>query len=135
MKTTLKLSLLLGAALAAMNLTAVAGPDPANRWPAGFPTHVATQETAMKCCLPNEKVALVCKDCKTVNEKDGDKDKKGIMSWFAADDKHDCSGCGGKMTLKGTPDGKRPQTAEYTHTCSKCGEKSAYVCATHKAKS
>ena len=56
------------------------------------------------------------------------------MAWFAPDDKHDCSGCGGKITLKGNPASKAPQTSEYTHTCSKCGEKSAYTCSTHKAK-
>ena len=57
------------------------------------------------------------------------------MSWFAADDKHGCSGCGGKMTLKGTAAGKGPKIGAYTHTCTKCGDQSAYVCATHKAKS
>ena len=40
------------------------------------------------------------------------------------------SGCAGKITViagekKGTP-------ASYKHVCSKCGDKSAYVCTDHK---
>lgn len=85
----------------------------------------------MKCCLPKEKVALACKDCKTVSEKSGE-DKKGIMSWFKADSMHDSDGCKGKITFKGNPAGKSPQTPEYKHVCSKCGPDSAYTCATHK---
>jgi hypothetical protein len=134
MKSTLKLSLLLGTAVAAMNLTALAGPGPGGGWPAGFPTHVKSKEEAMDCCKPGVKVALACKDCKTVNEKDGEKDKKGIMSWFAPDSKHDCSGCGGKITVTTTGGGKGPTLSQYKHTCSKCGPDSAFTCATHKAK-
>lgn len=128
---SLKLSLLLGIAAAIFSSAAFAGPGPGN-FPAGFPTHVKTKEQAMDCCKPGEKLALACKDCKTSIEKDGEKDKKGIMSWFAPDDKHDCSGCGGKITMKGNPASKAPQASEYTHTCSKCGDNSAYTCATHK---
>lgn len=134
MKTTsnLKLSLLLGAAVAAMNLTALAGPGPGGgNWPPNYNRQVQTKAEAEDCCKPGEKVALACKDCKAVMEKDG-KDKKGVLSWFAPDDKHDCSGCGGKITLKGNPSGKAGQTAQYTHTCSKCGDNSAFTCATHK---
>lgn len=129
MKTTLKLAMLLGGAVAAMNVTAFAGPGPGG-WPATFPTHVANKGEAMACCKKGEKVALACKDCKTVAEKSAE-DKKGIASWFAPEEKHGCSGCGGKMTYNGNPAGKAPLTARYTHTCSKCGDKSAFTCATH----
>lgn len=110
--------------------SAIAGPGPGT-WPTGYPTAVKSKPEAMACCLPKEKVALACKDCKTVTEKSG-KDKKGIASWFAPDSTHDCSGCGGKVTLKTTGGGKGPTLAAYTHVCSKCGPKSAYTCATHK---
>lgn len=128
-----KLSLLLGSAVAAMNLTAVAGPGPGT-WPTGFPTHVKTKAEAMECSKRGEKIAMACKDCKTSMEKDGEKDKKGIMAWFAPDDKHDCSGCSGKITMKQIPSGQGNSVSigEYTHTCTKCGDKSAYTCATHK---
>ena len=98
-------------------------------WPNKFPTVVKSKAEAMECCLPKEKVALACTDCKTVTEKPGE-DKKGVAAWFAPDSMHDCSGCKGKITVKQL--GKGPATGSYTHTCSKCGENSAYTCATHK---
>jgi hypothetical protein len=113
-----------------LTTSAIAGPGPQN-WPTGFPTRVKTEAQAMKCCLPKEKVALACKDCKTVSEKSGE-DKKGILGWFKADSTHGCSGCGGKVTVHQVPGGKVPAIAEYKHTCSKCGPDSAYTCATHK---
>ena len=111
--------------------SALAGPDPASRWPAGFPTRVKTEAEVLKCCLPKEKVALACKDCKTVSEKAGE-DKAGILAWFKPDSKHDCSGCGGKITVTAAGGGKGPALAQYKHTCSKCGPDSAFTCATHK---
>ena len=126
--TKLHIALAIGAAL--FTSSAIAGPGPGT-WPTGFPTHVTTKAEAEKCCLPKEKVALACKDCKTVSEKSGE-DKKGILGWFKADSKHDCSGCSGKITVHQIPGGKVPALTEYKHTCSKCGADSAYTCATHE---
>jgi len=117
-------------AFASLVIAAQAGPDPASRWPAGYPTVVKNKEQAMACCLPAEKVALACKDCKTVNAKGG-KDKEGIAAWFKPDSTHGCSGCGGKVTYK-VQEGKGIGRATYKHVCSKCGEDSAFTCATHK---
>ncbi len=128
MKLT-KLHLALALAAGMFTTSAIAGPG-IGIWPSGFPTRVATKEMAMKCCLPGEKVALACKDCKTVNEKGG-KDKKGILSWFKPDSKHDCSGCGGKINVHQVGGGKSTHYS-YQHTCSKCGKDSAFTCATHK---
>ena len=60
-------------------------------------------------CLPKEKVALACVDCKTVTEKGGE-DKKGILSWFKPDSMHDCSGCKGRITGKSLDSEFRPNT-------------------------
>jgi len=109
--------------------SALAGPGPGN-WPTGYPTVVKSKAEAEKCCLPKEKVALACKDCKTTTEKSGE-EKKGILAWFEPDSKHDCSGCGGKITVK-KPGDKGVIVGQYTHVCSKCGNESAYTCATHK---
>lgn len=128
MKTT-KLHLALTVAAAMFTTTAMA--DGPRNWPTGFPTVVKTEAAVMKCCLPKEKVALACKDCKTVNEKGGE-DKKGILGWFKKDSTHDCSGCGGKVTVKQVGAGKGPTLSEYKHVCSKCGPDSAFTCATHK---
>ena len=68
----------------------------------------------------------------SLDVKDGEKEKTGIMVWFAPDSKHDCSGCGGKVTVTSTGGGKGPTLSQYKHTCSKCGPESAYVCTDHK---
>lgn len=130
MKLT-KLHLTLALAAGMFTTSAIAGPGPGGGWPAGFPTHVKTKEQAMKCCLPKEKVALACKDCKTVSEKPGE-EKKGIAAWFKPDSMHDCSGCKGKVTYKEHGSGKGTGHADYKHVCSKCGPDSAFSCATHK---
>jgi hypothetical protein len=122
-------TLLSAAILVASATISLAGPSV---WPPNYPTRVNTREQAASCCLPKEKVALACKDCKTINEKSG-KDKKGIMAWFAPDSTHGCSGCGGRITVKQSAAGKGATYGKYTHTCSKCGKGSAYTCATHKA--
>ena len=129
MKT--RISIFTAAIFAAFVSTTYAGPGPGT-WPPNFPTHVKTKAEAESCCKPGVKVAMACADCKTVSEKDGDKDKKGIMAWFAPDSMHDCAGCKGKITFVGNPAGKSPQTPVYKHVCSKCGPDSAYTCSTHK---
>lgn len=93
----LTLALAIGAAV--FTNSAIAGPDTSTFRTEGFPTRVTTKEQAMKCCLPKEKVALACKDCKTVTEKPGE-EKKGILGWFKADSTHGCSGCGAKITVR-----------------------------------
>lgn len=130
MKTITKLQLAIALALGAFSTSAIAGPGGHNL--NDFPQKVATKEAAMTCCAAHAKVVMACTSCKTVDVKEGEKDKKTILGWFAADSKHDCSGCGGKITLNATGGGKGPTVAEYTHTCSKCGDKSAYVCTDHK---
>ena len=127
MKT--RISIFTAAIFAAFVSTTYAGPS--GPWPPNFPTHVTTKAQAESCCKPGEKVAMACKDCKTVTEKDGEKDKKGILAWFAPDSMHDCDGCKGKITYTGSP-AKGSQTPVYKHVCSKCGPDSAYTCSTHK---
>lgn len=122
---TLNLALAFGAMF---TTSALAGPGPQFE---SYPRRVPTKTEAMECCVPQAKVVLACKDCKTLNVKSGE-EKKEILGWFTPDSNHDCSGCGGKITLKATGGGKGPTLSEYTHTCSKCGDKSAYVCTDHK---
>jgi hypothetical protein len=119
-------SLLPLAAIAALFTTsAFAGP--------GFqdlPRRITTHAEATDCCVPGAKVALACKDCKTVKATTGD-DKKGVLAWFAADSTHGCSGCGGKISVQSGD--KKGTFAAYKHVCSKCGPDSAYVCTDHKS--
>ncbi len=123
---------MLALALGIFTTSAIAGPGP-QTWPTGFPTVVKTEAAVMKCCRPKEKVALACKDCKTVSEKSGE-EKKGILGWLKADSTHGCSGCSGKVTVREMPAGQGTTrtVSEYKHVCSKCGADSAFICATHK---
>jgi hypothetical protein len=124
----LHLVILIGAAM--FTSSAIAGPGPGT-WPTGFPTVVKSKAEAMARCVPKEKVALVCADCKTTSQKPGE-DKKGILAWFKPDSMHDCSGCGGKTTVKKAGGDKGVTYGEYSHVCTKCGKESAYTCASHK---
>ena len=125
------IKLLIAALFAVATTNANAGPGGGSgAWPPGYQDkRVTTHEQAMACCVPDAKVALACKDCKTVNEKDG-KDKKGILSWFKADSTHDCSGCKGVITVKQVGAGKVTDV-QSKHVCSKCGADSAFTCSTH----
>jgi len=130
MKLTTKLHLALALAAGMFTTSAIAGPGVHS--PSDFPTKVTTKTEAVTCCTAKAKVAMACTSCKTLDVKEGEKDKTTIMSWFAPDAKHDCAGCGGKITIRETGAGKGTSVSEYTHTCSKCGDKSAYVCTDHK---
>ena len=131
MKLTTKLHLALALAAGLFTTSAIAGPG--GHSPSDFPRKVATAEEAKTCCTAKAKVAMACTSCKTLDVKEGEKDKKGIMAWFAPDSTHDCSGCGGKVTVLSVPGGKAGSVSIYKHVCTKCGDKSAYTCAGHKA--
>ena len=130
MKLTTKLHLALALAAGLFTTSAMAGPG--GHSPNDFPRRITTKEEVITCCTANANVAMACTSCKTLDVKSGGKDKKGIMAWFAPDSTHDCPGCGGKITVKTVGGGKGPTTGKYAHTCSKCGDKSAYVCTDHK---
>lgn len=132
MKLTTKLQLALVLAAGMFATSAIAGPG--GHSASDFPRKITTKAEAITCCTAKANVAMACTSCKTLDVKNGGTDKKGIMAWFAPDSKHDCPGCGGKITLRQVPSGQGNTISigEYTHTCSKCGDKSAYVCTDHK---
>ena len=124
----IRISMLIAALSAAFLSTASAGAPGVGYgggWPSTFPTRITSPSQATQY----EKVALACKDCKTVNEK---ATKRGIAGLFKAPSTHGCSGCGGKITVAEYGGGKG-RSAEYRHTCSKCGPNSAFTCAGHKS--
>lgn len=111
---------------AALAATSFAGPASES-----YQHHVRSRDEANQ--LPAKtKVAFACSSCKTFKPIE---DRKTFLSFFAPDQKHGCDGCGGKITIKQVPagQGNTVSVGEYTHTCSKCGAKSAYTCATHKS--
>ena len=130
MKT--RINIIIAAIFAAFVTTSHAGPPGIGYggYAGNLGNPIKMEKAAMDCCKEEGvQLALVCKDCKTANEKPGT-DKKGVAGWFKADSTHDCSGCGGKITVGAPTKGGR--AAEYTHTCSKCGANSALVCSSHK---
>jgi hypothetical protein len=73
-------------------------------------------------------VMLACSGCKTIRPLD----RKGIMAWFSTKVQHDCPACRGKLRFTGAVPGKSAGSpTRYVHTCSHCGNVSAYVCASH----
>lgn len=87
-------------------------------------TPVKSKEQAEK--LPaDSQVMMACSGCQTIQVVK----KGGILDLFTPDTKHECPGCSGKLTYVGAP-GKSGGT-KYTHTCTKCGDSAAYVCADH----
>ena len=73
------------------------------------------------------KLAMACIKCKTVQARDVDS-KGWFLAWFTPKTKHVCPGCGGTWMYVNEAKGLR---GGYTHTCSKCGDRSMYCCATH----
>lgn len=78
----------------------------------------------LKALPADTPIAMVCAKCKsaTVYEQ-GD-----ATTLLAADAKHECPGCKGEITIKHRH--KAPNQTELVHTCSKCGDDSAFCCAT-----
>lgn len=112
---THKLLLALGLTLA-ISSTSVAGflPD--------FSDMIRHRQMAER--LPvGTKVALACKKCQGRNIRTVDQ-KKTFLAWFDAHTTQKCDGCGGAMKLK-----QARGTNDFTHTCTKCGDNSAAVCA------
>ncbi len=126
MKNTMKTKLnFLGSALAAAvlialsSMTAVAGPS------TGAYTPLQTAQQA-KALPEKANVMMACSGCQTIKPVE----KKGILAWFDTKVKHDCPSCKGKVTWVGAP-GKGSSGTTFTHSCSMCGNASAYVCASH----
>ncbi len=78
-----------------------------------------------------ETVAMVCAKCQTVMLSKVDA-KQGFLGWFQPKTKHECPGCGGEFSMRDVPAGQggKMSASEYVHTCSKCGDDSAFCCAT-----
>ncbi len=124
MKTALRNTLLLTALFAGMSVFTASAQSPGNK--GGPMTPITSRAEAEK--VPAEAaVMLACGGCQTIQVvKPG-----GILGLFTPGTKHVCPGCKGEVTQVGAP-GKSQSGLKYTHTCSKCGDASAYVCADHR---
>jgi hypothetical protein len=75
---------------------------------------------------PGDAIAMVCTKCKSVVVQNVTTEK-GHIKLMTAGEKHACSGCNSVITVIGVGKGA---TAELKHTCAKCGDTSAFCCAT-----
>ena len=75
---------------------------------------------------PGDSIAMVCTMCKSVAVEHVNIEK-GHIRTVTVGEKHLCPGCGGSMEVVGHGKGKHDVV---THTCSKCGDNSAFCCAT-----
>ena len=92
-----------------------------------FPTASREQASGLP---PGAKIAMACTKCKTVQVREVDK-KGAFLDWFTPSVKHACPGCGGYYQYGYRRIGFR---GPYVHTCSKCGDKSMFCCATKPGK-
>ena len=111
--------MLLGAALAAMNLAALAGPGPQQIFK---PLNSKQEVSALK---PGSMVAHECPHCGTMTVSKVGDDKSHAES-------HTCPECKMKITYRDSAGGKAPATRLIDCVDEKAGKKmSARVCAAH----
>ena len=117
---SLKLSLLLGAAVAAMNLAAIAGPGPQEIYK---PLNSKAEVSALK---PGSMVAHECPHCGTMTVSKVGDDKSHAES-------HTCPVCKMKINYRDAGGGKAPKLGVIACVDEKTGkEMTARVCAAHK---
>jgi len=77
---------------------------------------------------PGDDVAMACAKCKSivVSTKSQLTTKPSGGTVEEALIMHQCPGCGGTMTVRGD------KQTQMIHSCSKCGDNSAFCCATKK---
>lgn len=116
---SLKLTLLLGAAVAAMNLSAFAGPDPQVFRPLNSKQELSTLR-------PGTAVAHECPHCGTITVSKAGKDQAHAAS-------HTCPVCKMKVNYQDAGGGKGPKVGFIACVDEKTGKKmTARVCAAHK---
>ena len=117
---SLRLSLLLGAAVAAMNVAVFAGPGPQQVFK---PLNSKQELSALK---PGTQVAHECPHCGAITVSKVGDDKSHAES-------HTCPECKMKITYKESGSGKTPKIGTVACVDEKTGkEMSARVCAAHE---
>lgn len=92
-------------------------------WP-----HVNSRTDA-EAVKPGDSIAMVCAKCKNVAVTLVTQDTK-TKEKLVPGTKHLCDGCKGTITVVGS---KAHNTEVIQHVCSKCGDDSAFCCATTKS--
>ena len=78
---------------------------------------------------PDDSIAMVCAKCKTVAIERVTVEK-GHIKHVTPGEKHLCTGCNSYITVVGVGKGPNGAHNEVRHVCGKCGDDSAFCCAT-----
>lgn len=124
MKNTISKMIRLACGLMAVGMISIGAGAYAGPGPQAL-QHITTPEQA-SALKPGSTFAMTCAKCKTVLLQNVDK-SKGILSWFTPKATHQCPGCGGALVYTEHAGGKGYH-GKYVHTCSKCGDASAFCC-------
>lgn len=117
---SLKLTLLLGAALAAMNLAALAGPGPQQVF------RPLNSKQELSVLTPGTQVAHECPHCGAITISKADKEHSQASGFT-------CPVCKMQVTYRDTGGGKGPRLGLIDCVDTKTGKKmTARVCALHK---
>ena len=101
-------------------------------WPRKYPQRITSQDEAEQ--LPaHSNLAFVCAKCQTMSGL-GSRETRSFVAWFSTTTTHGCTNCHGEVSLKRTGAFKPGLVLFYTHQCSKCGESSAFLCASLRAR-
>lgn len=87
-----------------------------------FSRHISTTKEAA-AVKDTDKVAMACTKCKTITVFE----PMASHRVFLRNEKHVCPGCSGEITVR--VEGTDPSNQKMTHSCSKCGDDSAFCCA------
>jgi hypothetical protein len=112
--------------LALFSITAISiGDDVTDK----YPVLVKTAQEAGRLPI-GTRIAIECKPCKTLIDTTVDP-RKAFLSWYDAGQTHHCPNCAGKLVfMTAYATGSR-----FTHSCTHCGVRSAYVCTEHSQHS
>ncbi len=99
-------------------------------WPRKYPQRINSQREAEQ--LPaHSNLAFACAKCKTVTGL-GSRETRSFVGWFSTTTTHGSPNCGGKVAMKKIGTFEPALVPFYTHYCNKCGESSAFICASGK---
>ena len=123
-----RLTLLLSVAVAMGQATSFAADAGGKATPPYVWSHVKSKTDA-EAVKPGDSIAMVCAKCKNVAVTMVTQDTK-TKEKLIPGTKHLCDGCKGTITVVGS---KAHNIEVIQHVCSKCGDDSAFCCATTKS--
>ena len=121
----MKLKAFLAAAIGTLAPFSITATSFGDDLPAKYPVRVKTAQEAGRLPI-GTRIAVQCRPCKTLIDTTADP-RKAFLSWYDAGQTHQCPNCAGKLVFESS----YATGSRFTHSCTHCGARSAYVCAEH----